>query len=270
MQYELVEFFGHFRYFRTPVRHILNYLSVLKVDSAGRNRSGKITIRGRSSNRIFRRSLRIDTSRIFFFSVPGVVKKLNFLSFGKFYDFIVYDNGYISLILAVEGVADGDIVYNTSLVGFFNFGSVVPLSILFPGCFFNGVAFSNSFKNLFSASPGSFSKLLKLSAFGEQPKAVVELPSREKRLVDARQVVTIGKLSSLHFLKNLPRKAGNRRLHGIRPSVRGVAMNPIDHPHGGGQGRTSGGRPSVTPWGIYTKGKNTSTRKRRRTSRFYF
>jgi len=87
--------------------------------------------------------------------------------------------------------------------------------------------------------------------------ARIKLPSGEERFLSLFNKATIGSVSNKNFfLKNL-KKAGNSRWLGIRPTVRGVAMNPVDHPHGGGEGKTSGGRASVTPWGRLTKGKNT-------------
>ena len=90
----------------------------------------------------------------------------------------------------------------------------------------------------------------------------VRLRSGEMRKVLAECRATLGEVSNgEHSLRSLG-KAGASRWRGIRPTVRGVAMNPVDHPHGGGEGRTSGGRHPVTPWGIKTKGKKTRTNKR--------
>ena len=74
---------------------------------------------------------------------------------------------------------------------------------------------------------------------------------------------TIGKVSNLDNHNTVKAKAGRSRWLGIRPTVRGVAMNPVDHPHGGGEGKTSGGRPSVSPWGKLTKGPRTRSTKRK-------
>jgi len=87
-----------------------------------------------------------------------------------------------------------------------------------------------------------------------------QLAAREEVLADCR--ATIGEVSNdEHNLRKLG-KAGAKRWRGIRPTVRGVAMNPVDHPHGGGEGRTSGGRHPVTPWGVATKGLKTRKNKR--------
>jgi len=89
---------------------------------------------------------------------------------------------------------------------------------------------------------------------------LVRLSSKEERFLSLRNSATIGK-NSYELKKFLFKvKAGDNRFFGFKSNVRGVAKNPIDHPHGGGEGRTSAGRPSVSPWGIYTKGVRTSTR----------
>ena len=91
---------------------------------------------------------------------------------------------------------------------------------------------------------------------------VVKLPSGEQRKVREECRATIGVLSNIDKKNQKLGKAGRKRWLGVRPSVRGVAMNPIDHPHGGGEGKTSGGRDPVTPWGKPTKGKKTRNNKR--------
>ncbi|MCP4473852.1 MAG: 50S ribosomal protein L2 [Gammaproteobacteria bacterium] len=92
--------------------------------------------------------------------------------------------------------------------------------------------------------------------------AILRMPSGEQRRVLLSCRATIGEVSnSEHNLRKLG-KAGAKRWRGVRPTVRGVAMNPVDHPHGGGEGKTSGGRHPVTPWGVSTKGKRTRSNKR--------
>lgn len=93
--------------------------------------------------------------------------------------------------------------------------------------------------------------------------ARIRLPSGVQRLIPLNCKATIGSLSNKDYKNQVLSKAGRSRWLGIRPTVRGVAMNPIDHPHGGGEGKSSGGRPSVTPWGRPTKGQPTRSKKRR-------
>ena len=105
------------------------------------------------------------------------------------------------------------------------------------------------------------------SLMGKEGKeALLRLPSGEMRKVKINCRATIGQVGNLEHEQIVIGKAGKNRLRGIRPSVRGVVMNPVDHPHGGGEGRTSGGRHPVTPWGKPTKGAK--TRKNKRTNKF--
>jgi large subunit ribosomal protein L2 len=89
----------------------------------------------------------------------------------------------------------------------------------------------------------------------------LRLPSGEVRMVHKRCYATIGEVGNAEHENVVSGKAGRSRWLGVRPTVRGVAMNPVDHPHGGGEGRTSGGRHPVTPWGMPTKGYKTRKRK---------
>jgi large subunit ribosomal protein L2 len=91
--------------------------------------------------------------------------------------------------------------------------------------------------------------------------ALLRLASGEQRVVKAECMATVGAVSNPDHANEVLGKAGRNRWRGWRPRVRGVAMNPIDHPHGGGEGRTSGGRHPVTPWGKPTKGKKTRNNK---------
>jgi large subunit ribosomal protein L2 len=97
-------------------------------------------------------------------------------------------------------------------------------------------------------------------------EALIRLPSGELRKVKNNCRATIGQVGNLEHEQEVIGKAGKSRHRGIRPAVRGVVMNPIDHPHGGGEGRTSGGRHPVTPWGQPTRGFK--TRQNKRTNRF--
>lgn len=102
---------------------------------------------------------------------------------------------------------------------------------------------------------------VQISGF-EKGKAILKMPSGELRLVNERCMATIGQVGNLDFSKVKIGKAGRNRWLGKRPKVRGVVMNPVDHPHGGGEGKTSGGRHPVTPWGIPTKGYKTRSKKK--------
>nr|YP_009047560.1 ribosomal protein L2 [Atrichum angustatum]AGN74351.1 ribosomal protein L2 [Atrichum angustatum]AHI16058.1 ribosomal protein L2 [Atrichum angustatum] len=114
----------------------------------------------------------------------------------------------------------------------------------------------------FIRAAGTFAQIIK--KFENTSQCIVRLPSGVDKLIDSRCRATVGIVSNLHHSKRKLDKAGQSRWLGRRPIVRGVAMNPVDHPHGGGEGRTKGGRPSVSPWGKPTKGGfKTVVRKRR-------
>nr|BCX55460.1 ribosomal protein L2 [Scopelophila cataractae] len=114
----------------------------------------------------------------------------------------------------------------------------------------------------FIRAAGTFAQIIK--KFENTSQCIVRLPSGVAKLIDSRCRATVGIVSNLHHGKRKLDKAGQSRWLGRRPIVRGVAMNPVDHPHGGGEGRTKGGRPSVSPWGKPAKGKfKTVIRKRK-------
>jgi large subunit ribosomal protein L2 len=98
--------------------------------------------------------------------------------------------------------------------------------------------------------------------------ALIILPSKEKKLISLWSYASLGKLSNSLKIFKKDYKAGNSRLKNIRPKVRGVAMNPVDHPHGGGEGKTSGGRHSVSKWGILTKGYVTKRKKEKKKKKY--
>nr|YP_009047321.1 ribosomal protein L2 [Ptychomnion cygnisetum]AGN74073.1 ribosomal protein L2 [Ptychomnion cygnisetum]AHI16069.1 ribosomal protein L2 [Ptychomnion cygnisetum] len=113
-----------------------------------------------------------------------------------------------------------------------------------------------------SRAAGTFAQIIK--KFENTPQCIVRLPSGVDKLIDSQCRATVGIVSNPHHGKRKLDKAGQSRWLGRRPIVRGVAMNPVDHPHGGGEGRTKGGRPSVSPWGKPAKGGfRTVVRKRR-------
>jgi len=116
--------------------------------------------------------------------------------------------------------------------------------------------------------PGRGGQIVRSAGVGAQlmaregKYANLKLPSGETRLVLVECIATIGQVGNIDHENVSMGKAGRMRWKGRRPNVRGVAMNPVDHPHGGGEGRTSGGRHPVTPWGVPTKGHKTRKRKK--------
>eukprot|EP00952_Eustigmatos_sp_NYUAD-ZCMA_P000018 2-Eustigmatos_ZCMA.PRE.1 len=110
------------------------------------------------------------------------------------------------------------------------------------------------YKGQYARSAGSYSQLIQKT----KDYARIRLSSGEQRLIPIKALASLGIVSNQNVKLETIGKAGRSRWKNRRPRVRGVAMNPIDHPHGGGEGKTSGGRPSVTPWGKPTKGSKTS------------
>jgi large subunit ribosomal protein L2 len=138
-------------------------------------------------------------------------------------------------------------------------GNALPLSEIPIGTMVHNIEMKPGKGGQIVRSAGTYAQLIKKDDNGY---CMLRLPSGEHRLFSGLCKATIGIVSNLDNKNRSLGKAGRTRWMGIKPTVRGVAMNPVDHPHGGGEGRTSGGRPSVTPWGWPTKGQPTrSVRK---------
>jgi len=171
---------------------------------------------------------------------------------------IDWDNKESYYILAPEGLKKGDIIQsgpNSNL----NNGSSLPLSNIPIGSIIHNISLNPFEKGKLIRSAGTSAQLLqKLS----NKYAKIRLNSGELRLILLNCSATLGKVSNINHKKIKLGKAGRSRWLNKRPHVRGVAMNPVDHPHGGGEGKTSGGRPSVTPQGKITKGKPTRSKKK--------
>ena len=133
-------------------------------------------------------------------------------------------------------------------------GNALPLRNIPVGTLVHNVELMPGKGGKIARSAGTSAQVIKTGATGY---ATLRLASNEVRMVPVAARATIGTVSNSLHKNVIHGKAGISRLRGRRPSVRGVAMNPVDHPHGGGQGKTSGGRPSSSPWGVYTKGVRT-------------
>ena len=156
-------------------------------------------------------------------------------------------------ILASKNLKIGDILKSGSNAEIKN-GHSLPISKIPIGCLIHNVFPKTNTKSQISRAAGTFSQLIeKTTNFCK-----LKLSSGEHRILSIKCFATIGIVSNDFFILTTLGKAGRSRWLSKRPKVRGVAMNPIDHPHGGGEGKTSGGRSSVTPWGKPTKGGKTS------------
>jgi large subunit ribosomal protein L2 len=170
---------------------------------------------------------------------------------------ILYPDGERSYILAPKGLKAGDVIQNGPAAPI-KAGNCLPIRNIPVGSVIHAIEMKPGKGAQLARSAGASVQLVAR----EGAYATVRLRSGEMRKVLSDCRATIGEVSnSEHSLRKLG-KAGAKRWRGVRPTVRGVAMNPVDHPHGGGEGRTSGGRHPVSPWGTPTKGYKTRSNKR--------
>jgi large subunit ribosomal protein L2 len=172
---------------------------------------------------------------------------------------LAYTDGTKAYILAPAGLKAGDTVYSAMKTDTNDYhpGNSFPLAVIPPATKLHAVELLPGKGAQIARSAGTSAELVTV----ENGFAQLRLSSGETRLVNAKCRATIGEVSNADHGKRSLGKAGRNRWLGKRPRVRGVAMNPVDHPHGGGEGRTSGGRHPVTPWGKPTKGSRTRTNK---------
>ena len=222
--------------------------------NGGRNNTGRITAR-RIGGGHKRRYRMIDFKR----TKQGIatVERIEYdPNRTAFIALINYEDGEKSYILAPQRMAVGDKIEAADKADI-KPGNALPLSNIPVGTIVHNVEMKVGKGGQIARSAGAYVQLVGK----DQGYAQVRLMSGEVRLVRAECLATIGAVSNPDKQNIKLGKAGRKRWLGKRPSVRGVAMNPVDHPHGGGEGRTSGGRHPVTPWGKPTKGKRTRSNK---------
>ena len=228
--------------------------------SGGRNNAGRITAR-RIGGGHKRRYRLVDFKRRKM-DVAATVERLEYdPNRTAFIALIKYEDGEHSYILAPQRLAVGDTVVSGAQVDV-KPGNAMPLSAIPVGTIVHNVEMKPGKGGQIARSAGTYVQLVGR----DQGYAILRLNSGEQRLVHGACMATVGAVSNPDHSNISLGKAGRKRWMGKRPSVRGVAMNPIDHPHGGGEGRTSGGRHPVTPWGKPTKGKR--TRRNKETQKF--
>ena len=174
---------------------------------------------------------------------------------------VAYKDGEKSYVIAPLGLVVGDKIISSSTADI-KIGNTKALKDIPVGTLVHNVELYPGAGGQLARSAGAYVQLMAK----EGQEALLRLPSGELRKVKDSCKATVGQVGNLEFENVNWGKAGKSRHRGIRPGVRGVAMNPIDHPLGGGEGRTSGGRHPVTPWGLPTRGYK--TRKNKRTDRF--
>ena len=227
----------------------------------GRNNNGRITTRhqGGGHKRLYRM---VDFKRRKF-DVPATVERLEYdPNRSAFIALIRYEDGELSYILAPQRLGAGDTVVSGRHVDV-KPGNAMPLASIPVGTVVHNVELKPGKGGQIARSAGAFVQVV---GRGDAGYTILRLNSGEQRLVHGSCIASVGAVSNPDHANINIGKAGRNRWLGWRPHVRGVAMNPIDHPHGGGEGRTSGGRHPVTPWGKPTKGKK--TRRNKATTKF--
>ena len=223
--------------------------------SGGRNNKGRITD-WRIGGGHKRRYRRVDFKRRKF-NVVGKVERLEYdPNRSAFIALMRYDDGEYAYLLAPQRVKAGDTVVSGDRVDI-KPGNAMPMTNIPVGTIIHNVEMKPGKGGQIARAAGTYVQLIGKDA----GYALLRLSSGEQRMVRAECMATIGAVSNPDNQNINLGKAGRSRWLGRRPRVRGVAKNPVDHPHGGGEGRSSGGRHPVTPWGKPTKGKRTRANK---------
>ena len=227
-----------------------------KSANGGRNNHGRITMRRIGGGH--KKSYRLIDFKRRKFDVPGTVERLEYdPNRSAFIALIKYTDGDLAYIIAPQRLAPGDQVIAGKKVDV-KPGNAMPLRSVPIGTIVHNVEMKIGKGGQIARAAGTYVQLVGRDG----AYAIVRLASGEQRLIHGDCMASVGAVSNPDNQNIKIGKAGRNRWLGIRPSVRGVAMNPIDHPHGGGEGRTSGGRHPVTPWGKGTKGNRTRQNKR--------
>ena len=226
-----------------------------KHSTGGRNNNGRITTRFRGGGH--KQSYRIIDFKRRKADVAATVERLEYdPNRTAFIALVKYADGELAYILAVQRLAVGDTVISGESVDV-KPGNAMPAGNIPVGTIVHNVELKIGKGGQIARSAGSYAQIV--GRDGEY--VILRLNSGEQRLVHGRCMASIGAVSNPDHMNTSMGKAGRTRWLGRRPHNRGVTMNPVDHPHGGGEGRTSGGRHPVTPWGFPTKGKKTRSNK---------
>jgi large subunit ribosomal protein L2 len=238
----------------------LKSLTEGKIGTGARNNVGRITVRFRGGGH--KRALRTVDFKRAKRNVPATVVRIEYdPNRTGFLALLKYDDGEQSYILAPQRLAPGDTVVAGDDVDV-KPGNAMPLENIPVGTIVHNVELKIGKGGQLARSAGTYVQIVGR----DQGYCILRLNSGEQRFVHGRCFATVGAVSNPDHMNISIGKAGRKRWMGRRPHNRGTSMNPVDHPHGGGEGRTSGGRHPVTPWGFPTKGKK--TRNNKRTQRF--
>ena len=238
-----------------PVKALTEGLS----KHGGRNNTGRITQRriGGGAKKLYRK---VDFKRRKF-DMPATVERLEYdPNRTAFIALITYEDGEQAYIIAPQRLGVGDTVVSSTTADI-KPGNTLPLKNIPVGTIIHNIEMKPEKGAQIARSAGTYAQLVGRS----DGYAQIKLSSGELRMVLDRCLATVGAVSNPDNMNQNLGKAGRKRHQGKRPSVRGVVMNPFDHPHGGGEGKSSGGRHPVTPWGKKTRGPK--TRKNKATDR---
>ncbi|WP_187972036.1 50S ribosomal protein L2 [Aquibium microcysteis] len=223
--------------------------------SGGRNNYGRVTARFIGGGH--KRTYRIIDFKRRKFDMVATVERLEYdPNRTAFIALIRYEDGELSYILAPQRLVAGDKVIAGESADV-KPGNAMPLSAMPVGTIVHNVELKPGKGGQIARSAGAYVQLVGR----DQGMAILRLNSGEQRIVHGSCMATVGAVSNPDHGNINDGKAGRSRWRGKRPHNRGVSMNPVDHPHGGGEGRTSGGRHPVSPWGKPTKGKRTRSNK---------
>jgi large subunit ribosomal protein L2 len=228
-------------------------LLISKIKQAGRSNLGNIILRGRGGGFKFFYRL-IDFKRLII-NIPAKILKFEYdPNRNIFIMLLLYYNGVLTYVLAPLLVKINTFILTRNFIYYKN-GNGFLLNQCLVGSFVHCVHINSNISKI-ARSAGVYILIVRKFA----SYCLLRLPSREEFYIFSKNLCVLGRLSNFNFKLIKKTSAGINRRLGIRPIVRGVAKNPVDHPHGGGSGRTTAGQPSVSAWGIYTKGVRTTTR----------
>ena len=238
----------------------LKSLTFGKNSTGGRNNLGRITSRSRGAGHKNKYRM-ID----FYRKKDDLKAKVERIEYdpnrSAHVALVKYDDGVVNYILAPSKIKIGDEIVSGRNKEI-NIGNCMPLSDIPAGTNIHNIELSPNGGGKLARSAGSSAQISGI----DENYCIIKLGSGEVRKVINTARATIGSVSNSDHQNIKIGKAGRNRWKGKRPSVRGVAMNPVDHPHGGGEGKTSGGRSPVSPWG--QSAKDLKTRKNKRTNKF--
>lgn len=228
-----------------------------KREQGGRNNRGRVTVRFRGGGHKQTYRL-VDFKRREKAGMAASVERIEYdPNRSGFIALIKYTDGTLAYILAPQRLSVGDQVMSGEQVDI-KPGNAMPIANIPVGTIVHNVEIKIGKGGQIARAAGGYAQIVGR----DQGYVSVRLNSGEQRMIHGQCFATVGAVSNPDNMNVSLGKAGRNRWLGKRPHNRGVAMNPIDHPHGGGEGRTSGGRNPVTPWGKPTKGKKTRSNKR--------